>query len=66
MNMTEAPVSDYMLTLEAGPLTARIEPQTIFGTAADVTPLRPNDAGGFDEYRPVDTLPTQSVWILVL
>lgn len=66
MNMTEAPVSDYMLTLEVGPLTDSIQPQIAFGATADVTPLRSNDAGGFDEYRPVDTLSPQSVWILVL
>ncbi|MBC7814010.1 MAG: DUF3459 domain-containing protein [Burkholderiales bacterium] len=61
MNMTEAPVSDYMLTLEAGPLTDSHQPQLVFGAGADVIPLGANDAGGFDEYRPLDTLPPQSM-----
>ena len=62
INFSEDPVSDYSLSLSEGPLVGEGVPELLFGSA-DPASLNVNEAGGFDAYRPVETLPPQSSFI---
>ncbi len=65
INFSDEPLSDYSLSLAAGPLTGDGVPQTLFGPA-DPAPLSANETGGFDAYKPLETLPPQSSFIFRL
>ena len=65
INPSRKTVDDYSLTLESGPLSSETEATLLFGegipTAAEL-----NQAGGFTNYKPLDTLPAQSTFIIAL
>ena len=52
---------DHAYTFEVG----EVVPETLFGTA-DPAPLSANEAGGFDGYKPLESLPAQSSFIFRL
>jgi len=62
INFSEDPVSDYSLSLAEGPLVGAGVPNVLFGMA-DPASLNANEAGGFDAYKPLETLPPQSSFI---
>jgi hypothetical protein len=49
-------MDDYSLTLEAGPLSDGLRPVLLMGEG-EVHAPPVNEAGGFENYRPIDTLP---------
>ena len=63
INFSEEPVSDYSLSLSEGPFVGESVPDLLFGSA-DPASLNANEAGGFDAYKPIETLPPQSSFIL--
>jgi glycosidase len=65
INFSEDPVSDYSLSLSQGPLVGEGVPGVLFGSA-DPASLTANAAGGFDGYKPLETLPPQSSFIFQL
>ncbi len=65
INFNEDPVDNYALTLAEGPLTETVTPQVLFGEM-DPTQLIINGAGGFNDYKPVGSLPAQSSVVLQL
>ncbi len=62
INFSEDPVSDYSLSLKEGPLVGEGVPQPLFGSAEPLS-LTANEKGGFDAYKPLETLPAQSSFI---
>jgi glycosidase len=63
-NLSREAVSDYTLTLEAGPLTGISEAALLMGEG-DLT-LPALSAGGFVDYTPIPELPPQSSFIIHL
>lgn len=59
LNLVSEPISDYSLELEEGPLVQRLEATLLLGEGEPAAPTV-NDAGGFSDYKPLDTLPGQS------
>lgn len=67
LNLKTEAVSDYSLTLSAGPLAASRDVSAIpLLGAGPFAPLTANAAGGFDAYRPLPELPPQSLILLQL
>jgi glycosidase len=66
MNLSADPVSDYALSLSAGPLAGDSEPQVLFGPSGEPQRLSANETGGFDAYSPIETLPPQSSFVIQL
>jgi glycosidase len=65
INFSKDPVSDYSLSLSEGHLVGEGMPQVLFGSAEPES-FNANEAGGFDAYRPLDTLPPQSSFVFQL
>ncbi len=65
INFSDEAVTDYSLSLEAGPILGESSPQTIFGEG-DPQPVQNNDSGGLDAYQPFTTLPPQSSFVIRL
>jgi len=63
VNLGQQPVTDYALTLAEGPFKAGVQPTLLMG-AGNLTAPQVNAQGGFDAYRPVETLPEFSSVIL--
>lgn len=53
LNLSEAPISDYSLTLESGPLGVSARALPLLGPVA-AAPIVRN--GGFESYRPVSDI----------
>ncbi len=65
INFDDDPVDNYALTLDEGPLAEQAPPMVLFGDM-DPTPLTINGTGGFDDYKPLPSLPAQSSYLLQL
>ncbi len=65
VNLSDEAVTDYALTLSEGPLSGQPGAEIIFGEGEAALPTL-NAAGGFDDYKPLDTLPPQSSTIVQL
>ena len=71
-NLSSAAVTDYALSLDAGPLCGRPGAAVVFAggsdTGATAAPAQPTvtPAGGFSEYSPLGTLPPRSVTVISL
>lgn len=64
-NIDDKPVSSYGLDLSLGPLSGNYEAVSLLDNST-VSPLQANDAGGFDDYVPMEEIPPYSVIILQL
>jgi glycosidase len=58
-------VEDYVLTLEAGPLSGQVTAVSIFGLENPAGPMV-NDNGGFIDYIPFDSLPPKGYAVIEL
>ena len=65
INPSRREVTDYTLSLSDGPLADEVLASLIFGEGAPLSP-EINASGGFDDYAPLETLPPQSTYIIVL
>jgi alpha-amylase len=65
INPGRNPIDEYDLSLESGPLTGTIQAGLLFGEGEVTQPIV-NDAGGFAEYQPLVSLPSQSTFIIQL
>lgn len=65
VNLDDQPVSDYLLSLESGPLPIDPAIEVLFGTGEPAEP-EVNANGGFTDYQPVPELPMKSSLILLL
>jgi glycosidase len=63
VNPTRQTVNDYNLTLATGPLDSPIKALLLLGDGNAVDP-EVNDSGGFNGYKPIDTLEPQSTYII--
>jgi hypothetical protein len=62
INLTKNPISDYRFCLSDGGLVS-VSPIEILH-AVEVNTPSINDAGGFDDYRPIDELEPYSSYII--
>ena len=65
VNLLQEPVDGYTLSLAEGPLSGAVGATLLFGAGAVGAPAV-NDAGGFDAYTPLPTLPARSSFIVAL
>jgi alpha-amylase len=65
VNLGRNPMDEYSLTLQAGPLSEGLHPVLLMGEAESNMPSV-NEAGGFDDYRPVNKLPPYSSFMIQL
>jgi glycosidase len=69
LNLSDAPVKDYKLSLAAGPLkgapNGQLTPQPLLGEGT-FAPLSVNDQGGFTGYVPLPELPAYARLVLAL
>ena len=65
VNLDSAPVSEYHLSLDSGPLSGSYAVAPLLGEGAFYGPMV-NSQGGFDAYRPLSTLEANGVYILQL
>ncbi|HEX2990211.1 MAG TPA: alpha-amylase family glycosyl hydrolase [Anaerolineales bacterium] len=65
LNIDDQPVSDYEIKLSTGPLSGVYNARSLLDDIAYNT-VQANEAGGFDEYVPLDEIPPYSVIILQL
>jgi glycosidase len=65
INPSRREVTDYSLSLPAGPLEDGVTASMIFGEGQPESP-EINPAGGFDDYTPLPALPPQSTTIMAL
>jgi hypothetical protein len=65
VNLGRNSVDEYSLTLAAGPFSGDVQPVWLMGEGT-LSPPTVNEAGGFDAYRPMDTLPPYSSMIVQL
>ncbi len=65
MNLDDEPLENYELALESGPLLGEIATALLYGEG-EIAPLMVNKGGGFDAYRPFDSLPAQSSFVIQL
>ena len=56
-NLSAKPLTDYSMSLKSGPLQGAVRARLLGIGAGDVAAPQPNAAGGFDNYKPLDTLP---------
>lgn len=63
MNLDDEPRSGYDLRLSEGPLTGVTSATVIFGDAEATAP-DVNDAGGFEDYNPIQTLAPRTSYII--
>jgi alpha-amylase len=65
INPSDREVTNYGLLLPVGPLSDETEATLIFGEGLPEPPVV-SASGGFDDYRPLASLPPQSTFIIVL
>jgi len=65
VNLGRRPVDGYTLTLPTGPLDGALRPALLMGEGEPTAPSV-NEAGGFDDYRPIDVLPPYSSFVIQL
>ncbi len=65
VNMGAEEITDYTINLPKGPLSGNFSLKPLFGEGK-FNPIRANAGGGFDAYRPLDTLPGGAIFILEL
>jgi glycosidase len=58
-------IDEYVLNLDSGPFESQAEAKLIFGDGLIVNPTNTDD-GGFSDYRPLESLPPQSTFIIDL
>ena len=64
VNLGSKPVSEYRLSLESSPLKPGARPALLLGEADLSAGPVVNEAGGFEDYRPIATLPPQSSYVI--
>lgn len=64
LNLGNKPVTDYALTLAAGPFAPGSQPVLLMGTSDTLYAADINAAGGFEDYRPLATLPPRGTFVL--
>jgi alpha-amylase len=64
-NTGKSPINDAVLRLAKGPLKSGAAARGILGAGSPVAPVV-NAGGGFDAYRPLDTLPPFSVSVIAM
>ena len=63
VNLGRNPTDEYSLTLQAGPFSEGLHPVLLMGEGeSNMPPV--NEAGGFDDYRPVSKLPPYSSFMI--
>jgi len=65
VNLGRDPVNEYRLTLQAGPLSDSPQPLLLMGEGKPSAPAV-NEAGGFQDYRPIEALPPYSSFVIQL
>ena len=65
INIDDAPVTDYELTLSSGPLTGNYTATSLLDDST-LNPLEGNTTGGFDAYIPLEEIPPYSVFVIQL
>jgi glycosidase len=65
LNIDDQPVSDYTINLGVGPLSGSYEAVSLLDDSS-FSPLQTNEAGGFDDYVPLEEIPPYSVIVLQL
>ncbi|GAB4436594.1 MAG: alpha-amylase family glycosyl hydrolase [Anaerolineae bacterium] len=65
VNLSDAPVTGYALSLAEGPLEGAARATLLMG-AGDVAAPEVNAAGGFDAYTPLEELPPRSTTVILL
>ena len=66
VNLSEATVADYDLTLQAGSLAGTYRASPLYGGEAELPQLAANDKGGFEPYRPLAEIPGGGTIIIQL
>jgi glycosidase len=65
INMDDRPVTEYALSLAAGPLADVRDVALLYGDGDGAAP-EINAAGGFDAWTPIDDLPAFGIWVIEL
>lgn len=65
VNLGTETVTDYALETSLGPFTGEVEASVLFGVG-EVSAPAINDTGGFEDYRPLESLPPQSSFVIAL
>ena len=65
INIDDAPVTDYELSLSTGPLSGDYNAASLLDDSA-ITPLQANDKGGFNAYTPLAEIPAYAVMVIQL
>ena len=65
INLNSSEMSDYTLTLDAGPLPSSVEAALVFGEG-EISPPTINEAGGFTDYKPLESLSPRSTYVIRL
>lgn len=65
INLSAKPVDNYSLSLEASPLRGMLTAEDLLG-AGELAPPQLDDAGGFSDYRPLDTLAPFATYVIRL
>lgn len=65
LNPSKKDVDDYSLSLDEGPLAGSFGTTLLYGEG-NPAPLTVNELGGFSEYKPLSSLPSQSTFIFEL
>ncbi len=63
LNLSGRAIGEYLLSLPSGPLHSGLQPVLLLGEGELYAPAV-NHAGGFDDFRPLDTLPTYGSFII--
>ena len=65
VNLSDEEVEDYRLDMKEGPFEGEVAAVELLH-GAEVAPPAINEAGGFDDYRPLPTLPARTGYIIQL
>jgi glycosidase len=65
LNIADNPITDYSITLSAGPLSGTYKSASLLD-GATIAPLTANEKGGFTDYTPLTELPPYSMFIIQL
>ncbi len=66
INLDSKAITDYSLNLADGPLTPGLQPTLLLGQTERLDAPTINVVGGLDSYRPLETLPPRSTFIIQL
>ena len=68
VNLSKDTITDYALEMSMGPLEGEVGAEVLFGSAevGEVSVPMITDMGGFEDYKPLDSLPPQSSVVIAL